>query len=386
MDFLDWRILIGIAVFIAGWMLARVDMQQVITVARSIPNKVSEGVALLLNNDKIAAASTFLEAATPLDRSNTELHFIAGSLYRSAGDHETAIRVHKNILANAELNDVHNRARYELGLDYQVAGFVDLAIQSFSQLVGTEYGDRSVRHLFDLHLYSRDWSKAINNEQQVANKDKTTELRRHLIAQIYCEWASEEKDARKIELLDEALKRNPNCGRALIMLAQEQLQNKDPKTALATLSKIQSQKYLLPITVDILLEAHKQVGSLEIGIKTLTDEFKQSPTLILFAKIYDAFAKHVNAEQLSEFVGLGLTELPQALTVSRWLDVARKDTDNSQRDNFDRLYSALGMQNAKFRCYECDFESRTHHWQCPACRKWETMLDKPQASSLTLDE
>lgn len=377
MDFLDWRILIGVAVFIAGWMLGRVDMEQVVARARSVPDKVSAGISRLLRNDRIAAAAAFIEAAQPLERSNTELHFIAGELYRSSGAHETAIRVHKHLLNAPELTAAEQaRACYELGLDYQHAGFIDLAQECFSRMDGTDFSDQSIRHLFDLHLYSHNWREAIENEQRFASQDGATELRRHLIAQLYCEWAAQEEPARCSELLDEAQRRNPDCGRVWLMRAEMQLAAGAAKAALQTLAPLSNNVELLPLGAGLLLRVHRAAGDIDAGVKILHEAFKRHPNLMLFAKVHEALAAEFSPAVLAEFTELGLRELSGPLPVSRWLDTARRNASGDTREIYEALFASLGIQHAKFRCRECDFRSRTHYWQCPACHAWETMLDR----------
>lgn len=375
MDFLDWRILIGVAVFIAGWMLGRVDMDQVVASARAVPAKVSAGIAGLLQGQRAAAAGLFLEAAQPLSPSNAELHFIAAQLYRDCGDHEAAIRVHKQLLATVELPAAAQaRARYELGLDYQRAGFIDLAQECFRRMDGTEYSDLSIRHLFDLHLYSKNWKEAIDNEQRFAAKDGTAELRRHIIAQLYCEWASTEEPARCAQLLAEAQQRNPDCGRVWLMQAQLQLAAGEAEAALATLAPVTKRTELLPLAAELILQAYQANDDLASGVALLQAAVKRAPSLLLFAKVYEALANHVGADKLTEFTELGLRELSGVVPVSRWLATARRTAPADRRASYEQLYETLGTVHVKFRCHNCDFQSRTHHWQCPACRQWETML------------
>ncbi|MBF2735440.1 MAG: lipopolysaccharide assembly protein LapB, partial [Betaproteobacteria bacterium AqS2] len=191
-DLLDWRLLLVIAVFGVGWAIARVDMDQVVSKARVVPGLIMEGIGSLLRGQRLEAARAFLAAGQPLGPENAELHFAAGELFRIQGGYEEAIRVHKVLLAAEGLDEeTRARARFELGLDYQKGGFLDLAEQCFGRLEGTAHADESLRHLFNIHLYSRDWERAVADEERFAKDDISSELRRHVIAQLYCEWASE---------------------------------------------------------------------------------------------------------------------------------------------------------------------------------------------------
>lgn len=379
MDFLDWRVLIGVGVFIAGWLLGRVDMDQVVARARSVPARINEGIVSLLRADRTAAAEAFIAVATPLERANAELHFVAGELFRLQGNHEAAIRVHKRLLAESELGaKTHSRACYELGLDYMNSGFLDLAQACFSQMGDTEHSDASVKHLFNLYLCSRNWRAAIESEKRLAWQSDTTELRRHILAQLHCEWAAEEAPARRAELLEKALRCNPVCVRAWLMQAELALERDDAPAALAALVPLNNHPASMSLAADLVVRAHRAAGNQDAGEKTLRDAFTSRPSLLLFANAYDALARARGHASLAEFTALGLRRLRGPLPVAKWLETARRGTSGTTREQFEILHEALGFQQAKYRCRDCDYASRNHYWQCPACRGWETMLEGDQ--------
>ncbi len=377
-DLLDWRLLLVIAVFGAGWAIARVDMEQVVSKARVVPGLIMDGIGNLLRGERVAAASSFLQAGQPLSQGNAELHFAAGELFRIQGRYEEAIRVHKAMLAAEDLNaDTRTRARYELGLDYQKGGFLDLAEQCFSRLEGTEYADASLRHLCNIHLYSRDWERAIADEERFAKDDISSELCRHVIAQLYCEWASEAKGARRDELLAEAVKRNPNCSRAWIMRLDDAVTAKNRSDAFTAIDNIKRTPSVIPLCTALVMEAYQQADSAAEGARWLAQVFQRHPSVLMFDRIYEAVADVWDRERLQAFVDDAMQSLDGEEVVARWLETRGLGDAGGQ---YAEPRRALGDARASFTCSSCDFEAKHHYWQCPVCRSWETML--PQTKDM----
>ena len=375
MDFVDWRLLWVVAVFGAGWAIARVDMEQVVSKARGIPERVMAGISSLLRKDRAAAAASFLAAGQPLEYNNIELHFIAGELYRQLGDHEAAIKIHKSILASAELDDqALVRARYELGLDYHKGGFLDLAEKCFSQLEGTNYADQSLRHLFNIQLYSSSWQRAIEDEERFVRKGANAELRRHVIAQLYCEWAAESAPERKEELLVEALRRNPVCGRAWIMRAELELEQDKPIAALVTLENLHQHPAYIPIAANLMMRAHLAANQVAAGEQFLIAMCDRYPSVIMFAKVYDALAETRGPGELGPFIARHMGTLKGSVLVAKWLTTACTQAQGDLQRSYNDLLHCLGNVNATYSCSECNFEATNHYWQCPICLVWESML------------
>ncbi len=378
MDFVDWRLLLLLGVFVTGWMIARVDMEQVVSKARSVPDRIMGGIGSLLRGDRDAAAREFLESGQPLGRENAELHFAAGELHRLQGNYEDAIRVHKALISCDELDPKDRaRARYELGLDYQKGGFLDLAQECFKELEGTEHAEAALRHLFNVHQYSKAWQSAIEDEERFARDDANAELRRHVIAQLHCEWAAVEGPGRRGELLREALRRNPNCGRASMMLAEAALEGGDGKAALEALAGMDGRPEMVPVAASLIMRAHSAAGESGRGEAVLLSAFRSSPTPVMFESVYDALAEERGHAAMAGFVKEAMREVKHAVAVAKWLEVERAGDDGRRRDELDRLLLSVGNVSPGYDCSECAFHATNHYWQCPVCLSWETMLPRP---------
>ena len=376
MDFVDWRLLLLLGVFVTGWMIARVDMEQVVSKARRVPDLIMEGIGSLLRGDRESAARDFVESGQPLGRENAELHFAAGELYRLQGNYEDAIRVHKGLISCDELAEKeHARARYELGLDYQKGGFLDLAQQCFKELEATAHADEALRHLFNIHLYSKAWKSAIEDEERFARDDINAELRRHVTAQLYCEWAAVEGAKEGERLLEEALRRNPNCGRAWMMRAEAALGRGDNAEALAALSNLRNRPEMMPVAASLIMRAYAAAGEEDRGEALLLSAYRSHPTPQMFEKVYDALAEARGHANMAGFVREAMRDVKGVVAVAKWLEVERAGSEGSRRDELDALMISIGGASTGFDCSKCAFHASSHYWQCPVCLSWETMLE-----------
>ena len=98
MDFEPWWLIAVPVLFGLGWIAARVDIRQMLSETRSLPNSYFKGLNFILNEEPDRAIDAFVEVAK-LDPETTELHFALGSLFRRRGEVERAIRVHQSLLS-----------------------------------------------------------------------------------------------------------------------------------------------------------------------------------------------------------------------------------------------------------------------------------------------
>src|SRR3569833_683350 len=140
MEFETWWLLAIPAFFALGWIAARVDIKQLVSESRTLPQGYFKGLNFLLNEQPDKAIDAFIEIVK-LDPETAELHIALGSLFWRRGETERAIRVHQNLLGRPDLPfERQMHARYELGQDYLKAGLLDRAEETFIFLVVSLFG------------------------------------------------------------------------------------------------------------------------------------------------------------------------------------------------------------------------------------------------------
>jgi len=133
MEFEIWWLLGIPAFFGLGWIAARIDIKQLLSESRSLPQGYFKGLNFLLNEQPDKAIDAFIEIVK-FDPETADLHFALGNLFRRRGETERAIRMHQNLLSRPDLPlEQKLQAQYELGKDYLKAGLLDRAEEVFEQ-------------------------------------------------------------------------------------------------------------------------------------------------------------------------------------------------------------------------------------------------------------
>ncbi|MGO1767439.1 MAG: lipopolysaccharide assembly protein LapB, partial [Advenella sp.] len=73
MDFEAWWLILIPILFGLGWIAAKVDVRQIVSESRNLPDSYFRGLNFLLNEDHDKAIDAFVEVAK-LDSETTELH------------------------------------------------------------------------------------------------------------------------------------------------------------------------------------------------------------------------------------------------------------------------------------------------------------------------
>ena len=173
MEFEFWWLLAFPLFFVLGWIAARIDIRQVVTESRALPNSYFRGVNFLLNEEPDKAIEAFLEVVR-LEPETIDLHFALGGLFRRRGELDRAIRMHEHLLDREGLaEDQRLRAMCELGQDYLKAGLLDRAETVFTRLLETPQQARARENLLEIYVQEKDWAKAIE-AARVLEKMKMT--------------------------------------------------------------------------------------------------------------------------------------------------------------------------------------------------------------------
>ena len=126
-EWLPWIFLAALAFFGMGWLVARIDIKQLLTESRALPQSYFKGLNFLMAEQPDKAIEAFIEV-TKQQPEAIELQFALGSLFRKRGEVDRAIRIHQNLSDRTELPaEQRTAALLDLALDYQKAGLLEHA-------------------------------------------------------------------------------------------------------------------------------------------------------------------------------------------------------------------------------------------------------------------
>ncbi len=253
-EWLPWLFLAALAIFGLGWLVARLDVKQLLLESRAMPQSYFKGLNFLLSEQQDKAIESFMEV-TQANPEAVELQFALGSLFRKRGEVDRAIRLHQELSERTNLGaEPRTRALLELSMDYQKAGLLDHAERILADLAAKPAGTEAqqaetLRLMLAIYVQERDWLKAVDVAERLlageAVDSSRQEKQRRAVANFHCELALGAQQDGQHDLaerhLDDALVANPKCVRANLIRAQWQAAAAKHADAIATWHKIEQQ-------------------------------------------------------------------------------------------------------------------------------------------------
>ncbi len=399
MDFEIWWLIVIPLLFGLGWIAARVDIRQMLSENRHLPDSYFKGLNFLLNEDHDQAIDAFIEVAK-LDPETTELHFALGSLFRRRGEIERAIRVHHNLLQRSDLpSQQREQALHELAQDYLRAGLLDRAEEAFNELKATRYAPEALSALIKIHETERNWPAAIQTVQQLKQiVDQPVPQAVH----FHCEEAAQAMEtgalAQAHAALDAATNEGQSHVRVLMMradLARHEGNQAEERAALERL--FVAHPDYAGLCAPVYLENCEQTGEALAGLQRLRAVYAEHPSLDLFHALFQGTQAQQGLSQALAFARGALKNNPSLLGLDYLLEAQAEvqggaaqpqaaDIEAGQEAFFVSSPENAAMMRGliykhkqrlnRYACQACGFKAQRFHWQCPGCNAWETYLPK----------
>lgn len=378
MEFELWWLLAFPLFFALGWLAARVDIRQVVTESRALPNSYFRGLNFLLNEQPDKAIEAFLEVVK-LEPETIDLHFALGGLFRRRGELDRAIRMHENLLEREGLAEEQRlRAMSELGQDYLKAGLLDRAEQVFTRLLDTAQHGQARTYLLEIYVQEKDWQKAID-AARVLEKDTSKPLNAE-IAHFHCELALLESAKGNPEAaathLNEAIKANRQSVRANLMAGDLDAAAGRHDAAIADWRMVETQSAAhMALVVDRVIGSYRQLGQLAEGVQWLRALHARQPSQDLFGALYLAVSETEGAAAASQLAREELRRNPSLRTLDRLLEAQLIDAEPGERELLQvekGLVAAHSQRMMRYQCGSCGFKAKQFFWRCPACGRWDS--------------
>ena len=366
--------------FLSGWWTARrLGARHSGARVDELSSSYFRGLNYLLNEQPDKAIEEFLKLAEA-NRDTVETHLALGNLFRRRGEVERAIRVHQHLIARPNLNDdFKTMALLELGEDYMRAGLLDRAETLFADLVAMNaQAPSALRHLIAICQHERDWHKAILYARRL--EETSGEVQALQIAHFYCELAERAQAHGAMqeagEYLRQAFAAFPGFVRAHMLHGRFAAAGADYADAIGAYEQaldadIDYVPEILPALLDTYARAQQMERAEQVLGRIVTRYEGVSPVLAL-ARIY---ARRDGQRRAVDFLGTQLRQRPSVRGLVQLMDTAIEgggDSEASLRLLRD-LTAALLEGQALYRCTQCGFGARAHHWQCPSCKSWSSL-------------
>jgi len=398
-EWLPWLFVAALAFFGMGWLVARIDIKQLLLESRAMPQAYFKGLNFLLNEQQDKAIEAFIEV-TKAHPEALELQFALGSLFRRRGEVDRAIRVHQELSERSGLGaGQRTDALLELALDYQKAGLLDHSQRILSDLAANASGTEAqqtltLQRLLDIHVQERDWRKAVDAAERLGKRDDGDEAgHRREIAHYHCELASAAKrqgnDIEAFAGLDAAMAANGQCVRANLMRGEWLAAAGRHDEAIAAWRAIEQQDpSFLGLMGDKMLASYVATGKTREGQLELKRMQQQYPALDLLNSLFRVTLESEGPEVAFELVQDDIRRHPTLVGLDRLLEARLLSAPEDRKADLKvikDLVHAHSSRLAVYLCGSCGFKARQYYWQCPACSGWETFPPRQTAEYDTAD-
>lgn len=346
-----------------------------------LPRDYLIGLNFLLNEETDKAVDIFIKMLE-VDSDTVETHLAVGKLFRRRGEVDRAIRIHQNLIARPQLEKIYReQSLFELGQDYLSAGMLDRAERIFIELTSTKsHSASALLILIDIYQQVKDWEKA----RQIALRYEaiTHENMQPVIAHYYCELAEvafhKKHYTLAIEFIDKALTADRLCVRANLIQARILMEEGKFNLAATCLKKIKDQNTnYLSEAIELLAYCYEQMNdevTLVTYLKQLLEDHPKIPVvLILSERIRKWKGDRVAANFVADYVRRYPSLRGLHLVINLYILIVEGRVKEDLHI-LQTLMKKLMADRPDYQCSSCGFSGKTLHWNCPGCKKWNTLL------------
>lgn len=381
---LIWTLVIAAVALIAGWVSGYYSRKKERPISRIAHGEMNGELMKSFNHLIRNQHDEAIEKLSQILKNNTdavEIYIGLGNLFRARGQYRRAIVIHQSIMHRPDLDrKIRIQALFELGVDFQKAGFIDRAIAAFNETLkeDSKHLDalREIFHLFELE---GNWESAYWAQQRIGvlTKSMDNATLSYLQVKISERFLAEGLHRQALKRLKTAIKLNERCPPAYIGIAELNLERNRPKhAAKILLSLIDLDVGYAPTTYPALRRALQETGEydriLDVYRRVLANNPKDIHTRLALAQYY---AARGTGSRAAEELVQALRDLPASIRICRMLIKLREDLGQKEE----------GMKTAKeflerleeekpYQCGACGFRSDEILWRCPKCYKWGAFL------------
>jgi lipopolysaccharide assembly protein B len=338
-----------------------------------------KGIQYLLSNDPDHAIEEFTKSVR-INSDTIETYAALGNLYRSKGAIDRAIHIRRSIILRTNIDEETKvRALFDLGLDYKKGGFLDRSLDTFLNVLKKRPTDQAtLEELEKIYEEIKDWEKAFEVRERISKLSKTDYS--GILAHHKTETGKalfEQGDATKAKAcLKKAISISKQCIDAYLHLGDIFLATGEIKEAMATWKKI---AVISPQFTFLSYQRLEQVYNKSHDIKLVEAFLKECARYSTDAFTHLALARHMYREKKYEEA---ISELKNALDLYPRFWEARRlmgeiliETGRSEDalNAYNDLLFHLNMPYLEFQCTNCGFKPVALKWQCPQCKKWDTI-------------
>lgn len=341
----------------------------------------------LISGNKDLAIKEFL-SAVDLNRETIETYFALGGLFRSNGEVEKAISIHRGLIARESISEATRlQALKELAIDFDKGGFTDRAIETYKDVLKINRDQHDViQALCRIFEDTEDWDQAYNYRTMLSKvgHENQSETISHILVQKAKAQFEKANFRQASEDLDDAFRFSPSVSAKILRLKIHLVQGRmeDAKGLLLELLKEHPMfSSFIFVSLD---EYHKQLpereayfqrlGQLKSHFLEMQDSDMMGAPSVVLSKIRllkDANRSEEAFELLDRWMkGHGQSDVLKVEYIKLLIAVGRTEEALEQTG---QLLNTLHSSLTRHFCSQCGYNSDDIFWRCPQCHNWETI-------------
>lgn len=343
----------------------------------------------LIRGNKDLAIREFLNAVD-INRETIDTYFALGGLFRSNGEIDKAISIHRSLIARETISEADRlRALKELAIDFDKGGFVDKAVETYKDVLKINRDQYEViQALCRIFEDVEDWDQAYHYRIMLSKvgHENQAETISHILVQKAKDHFQNGRLAKCAEDLDDAFRFAPSVSAKILRLRLELTSGnfENCQNLLTDLIK-EHPMYASFIfeSLDQNFEAPEEMTELyQSRLKMLRDYFLDlqdkdllsSPSVILSRVRLLKEGGHATLahEVLDGWIknNKGASEVMRAEYVKLLIEVGKKEEALKVTN---QLLNSIHQSLTKHYCQSCGFNSDEIFWRCPQCFEWESI-------------
>jgi lipopolysaccharide biosynthesis regulator YciM len=339
---------------------------------------------LILGN-KDLAIKEFLNAVD-LNRETLETYFALGGLFRSNGEIEKAISIHRSLIARENISEsTRLHALKELAVDFDKGGLIDKAIETYKDVLKINRDQYDViQSMCRIYEDLEDWDQAYNYRIMLSKvgHENQSETISHILVQKAKSHFEKENYAEAGEDIDDAFRFAPSVSAKILRLKLFLVQGKrdDSRALLLELLKEHS---MYSTFIFVSLEDFRgkekdayfeRLNQLKSYFLELNDADILTTSSVVLSKIRLLKDRGLTADAFklleSWMKANGQSDVLKIEYIKLLILVDRKEEALKETQT---LLNSLHSSLTRHYCSQCGFNSDEIFWRCPQCYNWETI-------------
>lgn len=341
----------------------------------------------LIEGNKDLAIKEFLNAVD-LNRETIDTYFALGGLFRSNGEIEKAISIHRSLIARESISEsTRLQALKELALDFDKGGFIDKAIETYKDVLKINRDQQDVIHaLCRIYEDVEDWDQAYNYRIMLskvghANQSETIS---HILVQKARALFEKGQFKACAEELEDAFRFAPSVSakilRMRLYLVLGHMEN-SKGLLLELLKEHPMYATFIFVSMESFDKKHVQYDEYKERLQQLKDYFlglndidlMSSPSVVLSKiRLLKDLQKTEDAYEMLDawMKNNGQSDVLKVEYIKILIEVNKVEEALTQTKGLlNNLHSSL----TRHYCSQCGYNSDEIFWRCPQCHNWETI-------------